>query len=215
MAKLIVLLVTLLVGCWAHGQSAGAIPQNDYDLWTRLGDERMSADGKWVTFTLSGPHGKDTLCLQEAKTKKLQKFSRGTDGKFSPEAGWFMYTSSGNTILINLASGTAASVAGTKKAAFGNRGAAVLAKDSTLSIFRSKWPAPKVIGSVRDFSFSDSGHLAIAYGKGIQVLRKADAVAFWISGSMPADRLWWDHSGTPLFYLAESGSDGNRLADQF
>ncbi|WP_091085862.1 S9 family peptidase [Flavobacterium gillisiae] len=97
----------LSVSCLLSGQvqMKKNLKEADYHLWNTLAVDQLSADGKWVSYSLEYPGISDTLFVKNKAKKTTYVIPSGYRGNFT-EKQWFACLSSDGALhLINLKNG--------------------------------------------------------------------------------------------------------------
>jgi dipeptidyl aminopeptidase/acylaminoacyl peptidase len=95
--SLIILAVFPTAQLWSQVQSTKKpLTIDDYPRWRSIEDERISADGRWVTYTLRHtntlPHEtRPVLHLLDLQTNNRVEVPNAHDGVFSPDSRWIVY----------------------------------------------------------------------------------------------------------------------------
>jgi len=97
----LLVLVILLVSSTAFSQkkSKKELTVNDYPLWSYLNTEKLSENGKWVSFSVHYQSGTDTLFVKNSKETKTYSFPGASKGEFIAER-WFLMMSSKEELKI-------------------------------------------------------------------------------------------------------------------
>lgn len=93
------------VVCPLQGQTAGkkTMTGENHELWSSLGNSKLSSDGSWIASRMIYEKEKDTLMIINTKTKKIKKIPNCLDFEFSPNGKWIVIFAIENGIdLINL-----------------------------------------------------------------------------------------------------------------
>ncbi|MBK5214928.1 MAG: S9 family peptidase [Flavobacteriaceae bacterium] len=87
----LVFLIALAV-CPLHGQTAGkkTIAPEDYKLWGKLANTKLSSDGKWIAARMVYKQSQDTLIIINTESKEKTKRANCLDFEFSPNGEWLM-----------------------------------------------------------------------------------------------------------------------------
>ncbi|KIA95613.1 hypothetical protein OA93_17835 [Flavobacterium sp. KMS] len=95
-----------LVACslWGQVLQKRTVTISDYPRWGELRLDKMSTDGRWVSYTMSYQSGLDTLFIKDTKSLKTHAFPLGLAGDFiTPD--WFACQTTKELHLINLKTG--------------------------------------------------------------------------------------------------------------
>lgn len=86
------LLLFLTAGI-ANAQTASKklIDHTVYEGWKSIKSQKISEDGKWITYEINPGKGDGKLFLYEVSTGKLDSFERGTDARFMDGGKSFSY----------------------------------------------------------------------------------------------------------------------------
>ncbi len=64
----------------------------DYRLWRTIGDETLSADGRWVAWTYSRVRGDDTVHVRTVEGDRTHTVARAADPRLSADGRWAAYS---------------------------------------------------------------------------------------------------------------------------
>lgn len=95
-----------LVACslWGQVMQKKTLTEADYPKWGQLSLDKMSANGQWISYTMSYESGLDTLFIKNTKSMKTQAFPLGNNGDFLT-SDWFVYQTVEGVHLVNLTIG--------------------------------------------------------------------------------------------------------------
>ena len=95
------ILILLLVSFTGFSQSnvKKELTANDYPLWSYLKIDKLSENGKWVSYYLHYQNSTDTLFVKNSKGTKTFSFPGATKGEFITER-WFLMMSSKEELKI-------------------------------------------------------------------------------------------------------------------
>jgi len=95
------ILVSLLVSFTGFSQNKGKkeLSVNDYPLWGYLSADKLSENGKWVSFSVHYQSGTDTLFVATSKGTKRYSFPGARKGEFIAER-WFLMMSTKEELKI-------------------------------------------------------------------------------------------------------------------
>ncbi|MEA9412637.1 S9 family peptidase [Flavobacterium sp. PL02] len=83
----------------SQNNSKKELTVNDYSLWAYLNTDKLSENGKWVSFNLHYQSGIDTLFVKNSKQTKTYNFPGASKGEFIAE-NWFLMMSSKEELKI-------------------------------------------------------------------------------------------------------------------
>jgi dipeptidyl aminopeptidase/acylaminoacyl peptidase len=97
----LLVLVILLVSSTAFSQekTKKELTANDYPLWSYLNTEKLSENGKWISFSVHYQSGTDTLFVKNSKETKTYSFPGASKGEFIAEH-WFLMMGSKEELKI-------------------------------------------------------------------------------------------------------------------
>jgi dienelactone hydrolase len=84
----------LLAGSPAAAQQGERRPLeiSDYRLWRTIDGERISDDGRWVSWTYEKVRGDDTLTVRSLDSDRRHDVPRASSGVFSGDGAWIAYS---------------------------------------------------------------------------------------------------------------------------
>lgn len=96
---LLAILLEMAAALPAWSQAGQKLPpsRSEYDRWGNLRLDKISDDGRHISFKMSYADGKDTLFLKDLKNEKLLSFAGGKNGIFTPE-GSFIFQGPGSVL---------------------------------------------------------------------------------------------------------------------
>lgn len=108
----IIFLIFVLVACPLTGQvkQKKNLQESDYHLWHTLQSDKISENGKWISYKLAYPSGQDTLFIKNTQTHKQYAFPQGTNGNFNAEES-FAYIDKKGLQILTLKSGEIKTIA--------------------------------------------------------------------------------------------------------
>lgn len=204
--KTILGLVILLINTIGTAQNKGKIAPEDYNQWVQLQEEQMTQDGKWIAFHTRHQLGKDTLFLQNTKTRNLQKFANGEEATFSPDANWFTYKSNDSLVLINLRTNNVKKETEVSKIGYDkvSGSIALLTKDKKLHVQAPNDTTTRVFEKTDDFEYNENGDLALITDKGIEIHKAGRTKSTVAIKANKATKLKWDNTGQTVYYFDQS-----------
>lgn len=206
----------MLTILYMQAQPKNKIRPEEYHKWGELNDEKMTSDGKWISYRMDYAVGTDTLFLQKVATGERQKFPNGVQAEFTADSNWFLYAVDTYLSVLNLKNNTNDRIQNVKKYVF-NKASGTLAilkaDDSKLLLYQSNGQKTREIPNTKDFAFSSSGTLALVTDKGIAILKYAnDASATILKDNESGfSRLTWHDSGKILVFF-KTASNGKTTA---
>lgn len=98
-------LIFLLVACPFAGQAQQKDPvtEKEYHKWGSLMTDKISDDGKWVSYSMAYQNISDTLFVTDTNGKMKYAFPHGNTGNFAGE--WFACLSEKGMELLNIKTG--------------------------------------------------------------------------------------------------------------
>jgi dipeptidyl aminopeptidase/acylaminoacyl peptidase len=102
--RCIIVLSILLISCIGFCQSnqKKELTAADYHLWSSPRLEKLSENGKWVSFSLYYENANDTLFVKNSKGTKTYSFPGASKGEFIGDNWFFAMTSKGELKITNL-----------------------------------------------------------------------------------------------------------------
>lgn len=99
---------------WSQAAQKPVPGVGDYGRWGKLDLERMSPDGRFVSFTMHYPGAVDTLFVKDNKSGAMVSFADGKNGIFTDD-GRFIYKSLDSSLcILNLKGGISSAIADVK-----------------------------------------------------------------------------------------------------
>lgn len=209
------ILAVLLIGLLTkvHAQERKKITPADYDKWGELTSERLSADGKWISFVVDYPVGNDTLFLQNVATGKRRAYVYGDQAYFSEDSRWLVFKTGDSTSVIGLSSATNDQLANVVRYEFNPKAGvlAVLSKER-LYLYDGRGDRNSVEG-VKDFTFGVDGSLAVSGNSKIILYDRAlkRPTTLVSEPGSHYNKLVWDRSARRLAFFKTSDSGTSTL----
>lgn len=95
------ILLTSLIG-FSQNSPKKDLTAADYHLWSSPSLQKLSENGKWVSFSLYYENGNDTLFVKNSKGPKVYSFPGANKGEFSGDSWFFCRTPRGELKITNL-----------------------------------------------------------------------------------------------------------------
>ncbi len=210
----LVSLIWFLTVCPAigHAQKAKQLTVDDYGLWNKLSEERISDDGKWISFKVSYESGADTLFVKSPVMGNNFTFPKASEGQFNGSKSFAFMMPEGHFQSIDLKTGLIITEQHVEKFAFtGNEKYLVLlcneAEKMSLKIMDGKGKLIKVVTGVTAFSISpDSTMVAFTTTHGtestVEVLHLDTATTLDVVDSTDGFKtLVWDAGSRSLSFV--------------
>ncbi|RMG63774.1 MAG: S9 family peptidase [Bacteroidetes bacterium] len=84
--------VTLLpASLLAQTSPKRALTHDIYDHWQRIRNERLSADGRWLSYQIAPQRGDGWLYVQDLNSGRVDSFARGQDARFLPRNQYLVF----------------------------------------------------------------------------------------------------------------------------
>ena len=216
-----------LVACslWGQVLQKKSLTASDYPKWGDLDPEKISPDGKWVSYSLYYQNGQDTLFVKNITSSKKYAFPLGARGNFiTPD--WFAYKMQKELHLVNLKTGEQKRIDNVIKNLYAAPSEQLLvltgeeAKENTLVIQSPDGNAMQRIAGVREFVMNPAKTMLLytqktgeQYSINLLDLSKNNKKKMLYSGVDPFANLVWHKEGTALAFTQKSAADlhGNTL----
>ncbi|RZJ33572.1 MAG: hypothetical protein EOO51_13245 [Flavobacterium sp.] len=214
--KTLCALLPFLACCNVEAQQKKQLTPEEYGLWHTLSTGVLSHTGKWVTYSMLYPNGRDTLFLENTVAGLKQHFPFGTDGKFSPSDEWFAHIQHDTVKLQNLHSGSKYAYDGFSRMGFLANGGYLYAYNpaaGNLLLVNLKNKGVAMQKNVQEFLPDDSGNrAAIITGKNslptvkwIDLKGSAKWQTISTTGNGNYSSLVWNASGESLAFQQQTG----------
>lgn len=209
------MLYNLLVLCCLIGHSQNelkTITPEEYNLWSTLSHENISADGNWFTYKLTYTTA-DTIFVQNTKSKLKYPFPLAKEGIFSQNSTFFMLTDKAKaTAILNLKTGNLLRFSNTIRQQFFLDGkyAALLETGKELKIIELATQNTHTIPKVLDFNISKDGKIAILTQGRIDLVMPNESYktkSIVIDSTGVFQKFLWCSDGTTLAFLKQQPSD--------
>ena len=93
MTKYILAVIACFFIVTVYGQSSKkALKHSDYDGWKNLKYQKISNNGKWVSYEVNPQKGDGLLYVYQVNTSKVYSFARGYKAKFSFDSNFIIYS---------------------------------------------------------------------------------------------------------------------------
>lgn len=89
--RLIPLLLLLLLAAPVLAQDKRPLDHDAYDIWNRVQQSGLSADGSWLHYRLTPGHGDATLLVQEVNGSGLHQVERGQNPTFTRDGAFVVF----------------------------------------------------------------------------------------------------------------------------
>ncbi|HXT71568.1 MAG TPA: prolyl oligopeptidase family serine peptidase [Vicinamibacterales bacterium] len=139
----------------ASASGAKPITIEDYARFKRLGGAAISADGKWMLYTVTPNDGDGTMFVQSLDSATTHEIPRGTGASFSDTSRWVAYFVA--PPAGRGGRGNAGRGGGAQAPATGGQGAAAQAPQRTFEILDLTTGTKTSFPAVASFSFSPNG----------------------------------------------------------
>ncbi|KQW99404.1 prolyl oligopeptidase family serine peptidase [Flavobacterium sp. Root420] len=216
-----------LVACslWGQVLQKKELTASDYPKWGDLDPEKISPDGKWVSYSLYYQNGQDTLFVKNITSSKKYTFPLGTRGNFITTE-WFAYKTQKELHLVNLKTGEQKRIDNVIKNLYAAPSGQLLiltsekAKENTLVIQSADGSAVQRIAGVGEFVMNPAKTMLLytqktadQYSINLLDLSKNNKKTMLHSGVDPFANLVWHKEGTALAFTQKSAVDlhGNIL----
>ena len=90
-SRLVLLLLALLLAAPASAQEKRPLDHDAYDIWNRIQQSGLSADGRWLHYRLTPGHGDATLVVQEVSGEGIHEIERGQNPAFTRDGGFVVF----------------------------------------------------------------------------------------------------------------------------
>lgn len=213
--KYALLYLLLLTVQFAFAQSAPKkqLKPQDYDLWSTLTQESISPNGKWISYKLVYPTGKDTLFVNHVSKPIKYAFPGGNGTTFSEDNKWVFINAKGGVVLKNLSSGTEQNIQNGTGKAFLSNGKFLLMQvnenqQNDVVIQDLKTNQILKIQNIREYKISnDKKALGIISKDNAVELIKLEDVIFrktvFNADTAVRKNLVWNESGNAIAFLEE------------
>jgi len=206
-----------LVACPALGQvvTKEMIKPEHYKLWSILDLKELSADGRFVSYTLSYPQGSDTLFVMSINRKRKYAFANCQFGRFAT-ANLFAVKIEAGIELLHLDSGNKMAFSDLESYDFSATGSKIILKEKQgnamrLRIIDQAGKSLSTIDSIGDYKLSDDArHVAFTIeGKkgALGVMRLDNLKINWIAqkkGAAYSGITWGANDDAVLFLKSQA-----------
>ena len=86
-----ILLFTLILGAPLSAQRK-ALEHEDYAVWSRIRDQHLSTDGRWLLYSLVPGDGDGNLTVRAVESDRQFTRARGTDAQFTSDSCYVVFT---------------------------------------------------------------------------------------------------------------------------
>ncbi|PBJ08046.1 prolyl oligopeptidase family serine peptidase [Flavobacterium sp. ACN6] len=158
-----------LVTCPALGQDLiqRQLTKEDYKLWSRLQSDKISSQGKWVSYYLKYESRYDTLFVRSTNSDISYFFPEFYDGRFANDEFFACLNKNKELQLLNLVDGNSRNLSGVKKFGFDSHGKFLITleyltdKSSALCIRTNAGKLLKQIENIIDYQISPNGRTVL------------------------------------------------------
>jgi dipeptidyl aminopeptidase/acylaminoacyl peptidase len=213
------IMVPLLLAVPSFSQkSKKPVTVSDYAKWSTILDERLSPDGKWVSYTLNYDYGADTTFIQQIKSGKKTAFADTGNSLFSKNGKYFA-TVGNNAVLtlLNLDSGKRKSYIRVIDFEFSEKTLAILSKDEKdqkLVLVDLGTGKEMMFQECIEFSMAKSSKVAIATKNCLYIVdnKKIDTLPLAVEETESGYKkiVWNENSNAISFLEPFTDENGNR-----
>ena len=82
--------VLALVGPITAEAQKRPLDHSDYDLWNRIQNQRLTPDGRFVTYQLTPGEGDGKVIVRDLRTGSDWTLERGADARFTDDSRWLV-----------------------------------------------------------------------------------------------------------------------------
>ncbi|MDA7977256.1 MAG: prolyl oligopeptidase family serine peptidase [Pirellulales bacterium] len=224
------------------GKSSGkkVLTIDDYERWNRVRSANLSADGKWVTYTIAPNDGDATLYLESTSSDDKQEIKTGGSPQFSKDSQWFIYSvekgegggrgnsGSRRTVLMNLESKEKTEWTNATSVRFTDDSKYLTFKKprqrdanhagADLILYNLQSGLTRHFGAVNQYSFNEDGNLlaytvdaADDHGNGLYLFElETNLIRSLDSSRQTYSQLTWNEAGTHLAVLRGETPEGKQ-----
>ncbi len=215
------LAVILITVANIQAQQKLQVSEKDYQKWSTLSGEKISPDGKWISYKVDYDEGQDTLFVHEVKTGNRHAFPNAGSSTFSPIGNWTTITEDDKLHVQNLATMQSTVLNKVSYSEFTTDGKYVAfvsenQDKKNLSFFSSNLTVAHTVEDIVDFKIYNNS-VATTNLNSISIhdlnVKKGYLVA---TAEKPLifKKLTWDNSGTRLGFFQQDNT-GNDDLQQF
>lgn len=158
-----------LVTCPAVGQDLiqRQLTKEDYKLWSRLQSDKISSQGKWVSYYLKYESRYDTLFVRSTNSDTSYFFPEFYEGRFVNDEFFACLNKNKELQLLNLVNGNSCNLSAVKKFDFDSLGKFLVTleyqtdKSSSLCIRTNAGKLLKKIENIVDYQISPNGRTVL------------------------------------------------------
>lgn len=218
--KYTLLYLVLLAVQFASGQSVlkKQLKPKDYDSWSTLTQESISPNGKWISYKLVYPSGKDTLFVQHVSKPIKYDFPGANAAVFSDDNKWVFLNQNELVTLKNLSSGKEQSMQNATGKAFLSAGKFLLMqvnenRHSNVVIQDLKTNQILKIQNIREYKISNDKKAVgiISRDNSVELIKLEDTIfrktVFNADATVRKNLVWNDSGNTIGFLQEETGKD--------
>lgn len=146
-----------LFACPLWGQAAQKeLMEADYEKFGALSIKALSGDGKWVCYEMHYESSKDTLFLQNTKTKAITAFPKGKEARFG-ENNLFAFKKDSLLVLKLLRTSKEETICNVNRFAFADNGRYLLTLhyDNVLQVRDAQGRITQTINNVTDYHWNN------------------------------------------------------------
>ncbi|MBK0368628.1 S9 family peptidase [Flavobacterium agrisoli] len=159
-------LILGLVACPASGQDLiqRQLTKDDYNLWCRLETDKISENGRWISYALRYESRLDTLFVKSTYTSAKYEIAGALNGQFASEDIFACLDQKENLHLVNLISGNSILIKRVKKFDFSGDGRFLISLESNddssmnLTIRKKNGKLVQRIENVTQYAINNSGN---------------------------------------------------------
>lgn len=162
-----------LVTCPVFGQAKPKQPvtEKDYHKWGSMYFDKISDDGRWLSYRMDYDQGPDTLVVKSTDGKQTFKYAGASNGTFCGR--WFAALQGSRLETVDLLAGVKRQVLGVEAFAFSKDGTLITLEESAqgkmLCIAKSSGGIIEKIPGVKSFTMNKAGE-AMIYSTGTNVV---------------------------------------------
>lgn len=176
----------------------------DYAKWSRLVDEKISADGKWVSYKLNYDYGADTLFVQQSQGKKRIAFPEAEEGSFSKDGKYLaLVEKEGKLRIRDLGNNQERTYLDVIDYEFTEKDLAIVSKtekEQTLTVFNLDTGRETVFEDCSEWAISKDGKIAMVSKQAVQYYHKAATTKLPFSDT-GYRKLTWNDAANAICFL--------------
>ncbi|WP_291127593.1 alpha/beta hydrolase family protein [Flavobacterium sp. UBA7682] len=199
------MMVSLLQAVPSFGQNKTKkqLTVADYAKWSRLVDEKIAADGKWVSYKLNYDYGADTLFVQQRQGKKRTAFPEAEEGSFSKDGKYLaVVEKEGKLSIRDLANNRETTYLDVIDYEFTEKDLAIVSKtekEQTLTVFNLDTGKENVFDDCSEWAISKDGKIAMVSKQAVQYYHKGTTTKLPFSDAGYRKLTWNDEANAICF----------------